>query len=80
MISDCEMRYRLHRCLIRQQKYQEAVGVLESIADRARTPKVRAALARLYASQEHSAGGGSSTTRRRPPSNALANYRLVCGV
>lgn len=76
MTSESDIRFRLHQCLMRQGKHQEAMGVLESIPDQQRTPKVRAALGRLYANEERR--NANLTQQRRSGkviSNALLNYK-----
>ncbi|EJW86037.1 TPR Domain containing protein [Wuchereria bancrofti] len=46
--SEADLKYRLHRCLLKQRKREEAMGVLGSIAEEEMTPKVISALARLH--------------------------------
>uniref|UniRef100_A0A0R3RFB4 TPR_REGION domain-containing protein n=1 Tax=Elaeophora elaphi TaxID=1147741 RepID=A0A0R3RFB4_9BILA len=46
--SEAELKYRLHLCLLRQRKREEAMGVLGSIAEEEMTPKIISALARLH--------------------------------
>ncbi len=47
-ITEAEVKFRLQKCLRGQEKYQEAIGVIESIPVRNRSPKIKAALATLY--------------------------------
>ncbi|VDK84935.1 unnamed protein product [Litomosoides sigmodontis] len=37
--SEVELKYRLHRCLLKQRKREEAMGVLGSIVEEEMTPK-----------------------------------------
>ncbi|VDD88020.1 unnamed protein product [Enterobius vermicularis] len=45
---EVELKYRLYGCLMKQNKKEEAMGVLGTIAEQDMTPKVKAALARLH--------------------------------
>lgn len=38
--NEAELKYRLHRCLLKQHKREEAMGVLGSIAENEMPPKV----------------------------------------
>uniref|UniRef100_A0A914UQF3 Anaphase promoting complex subunit 7 n=1 Tax=Plectus sambesii TaxID=2011161 RepID=A0A914UQF3_9BILA len=78
LTSEADIRFRLHQCLMRQGKHQEAMGVLESIPDQQRTPKVRAALGRLYANEERRNANLSQQRRSgKVISNALLNYKRL---
>lgn len=46
--NEAELKFRLHRCLLKQGKREEAMGVLGSIPEEEMTPKVKSALARLH--------------------------------
>uniref|UniRef100_A0A915PQU8 Uncharacterized protein n=1 Tax=Setaria digitata TaxID=48799 RepID=A0A915PQU8_9BILA len=46
--TEAELKFRLHRCLLKQRKREEAMGVLGSIVEEEMTPKVISALARLH--------------------------------
>ncbi|VDN03502.1 unnamed protein product [Thelazia callipaeda] len=46
--TEAELKFRLHRCLLKQDKREEAMGVLGSIAENEMTPKAISALARLH--------------------------------
>ena len=75
--TEAEIRFRLHKCLVKQEKYPEAVGVLESIKDRLRTPKIRAALARLHGAEERRTA--ALTQLPKNSSTSLDNYKLAHG-
>lgn len=40
--NEAELKFRLHRCLLKQGKREEAMGVLGSIPEEEMTPKVSA--------------------------------------
>ncbi|XP_077996045.1 anaphase-promoting complex subunit 7-like [Glandiceps talaboti] len=46
--NEVDVKYRIHECHCRLKRLKEAVGVLESIPAKHRTPKVNMALAKLY--------------------------------
>lgn len=46
--TETEVKYRLHVCLVKQSKFKEAVGLLESIPAKQKNAKINAALAELY--------------------------------
>lgn len=48
IISDVEVKYKIHLCCMKQNLKHSAVEVLESIQARLRTPKVNMALGNLY--------------------------------
>ncbi|KHN73620.1 Anaphase-promoting complex subunit 7, partial [Toxocara canis] len=72
--NEAELKYRLHRCLLKQGKREEAMGVLGSIAEEDMTPKVKSALARLYSvidAREQKSSGVQTAA------NAIAYHRKV---
>uniref|UniRef100_A0A0N5ALW1 TPR_REGION domain-containing protein n=1 Tax=Syphacia muris TaxID=451379 RepID=A0A0N5ALW1_9BILA len=70
---EAELKYRLYCCLMKQNKKEEAMGVLGSIPEHDMTPKVKAALARLHSLLDvREQKNGSETT-----SNALLLHKKV---
>lgn len=48
IVSDIDLKYKLHICCIKMKQPQNAIDVLQSIAARTRTPKINMALGNLY--------------------------------
>lgn len=51
--SDTEVRFRYHKCLVKEKKYEEALAVLAKIPSNQHIPKVRYAMAKLLAGKDH---------------------------
>ncbi|XGW28921.1 hypothetical protein V3C99_008600 [Haemonchus contortus] len=51
--SDTEVRFRYHKCLVKEKKYEEALAVLAKIPGHQYIPKVRYAMAKLLAGKDH---------------------------
>ncbi|EPB78798.1 tetratricopeptide repeat protein [Ancylostoma ceylanicum] len=51
--SDTEVRFRYHKCLIKEKKFEEALAVLAKIPGHQYIPKVRYAMAKLLAGKDH---------------------------
>ncbi|ETN80391.1 tetratricopeptide repeat protein [Necator americanus] len=51
--SDTEVRFRYHKCLVKEKKYEEALAVLAKIPGHQHIPKVRYAMAKLLAGKDH---------------------------
>ncbi|VDL74615.1 unnamed protein product [Nippostrongylus brasiliensis] len=51
--SDTEVRFRYHKCLVKEKKYEEALAVLAKIPGNQCIPKVRYAMAKLLAGKDH---------------------------
>lgn len=48
MLTPTEIRYRWHKSLLKEDKVEEAIRVLESVPDDQSVPKVKYALAKLH--------------------------------
>uniref|UniRef100_A0A915KWI9 Uncharacterized protein n=1 Tax=Romanomermis culicivorax TaxID=13658 RepID=A0A915KWI9_ROMCU len=48
LTSESDVKYKLHICLLKQAKFKEALGVLESIPKDKRTPKINVALGQAF--------------------------------
>uniref|UniRef100_A0A915JQV6 Uncharacterized protein n=1 Tax=Romanomermis culicivorax TaxID=13658 RepID=A0A915JQV6_ROMCU len=48
LTSESDVKYKLHICLLKQAKFKEALGVLESIPKEKRTPKINVALGQAF--------------------------------
>ncbi|KAJ8042906.1 Anaphase-promoting complex subunit 7 [Holothuria leucospilota] len=46
--SEIDVRYKIHKCLVKLKNYREAITTLEAIPAKLRKPKVNMALAKLY--------------------------------
>ncbi|KJH52655.1 tetratricopeptide repeat protein [Dictyocaulus viviparus] len=51
--SDTEVRFRYHKCLVKEKKFEEALAVLAKISGHQYIPKVRYAMAKLLAGKDH---------------------------
>lgn len=48
MVSDIEIKYKLHVCFVKQKQYQKAIEMLQSVPTRSRTAKINMALGNLH--------------------------------
>ncbi|MFH4977430.1 hypothetical protein AB6A40_004139 [Gnathostoma spinigerum] len=71
-----ELKFRLHKCLLKQNKREEAISVLGSISEVNMPVKVKASLARLYAVSGKPDKRSSATQATR---NSLIYYKKVVG-
>ncbi|XP_042903063.1 anaphase-promoting complex subunit 7 [Parasteatoda tepidariorum] len=46
--SEVDVKYKAHLCLVNQKQFSQAIGILESISAKQRTPCVNMALAKLH--------------------------------
>ncbi|KAJ1374810.1 Anaphase-promoting complex subunit 7 [Parelaphostrongylus tenuis] len=51
--SDAEVRFRYHKCLVKEKKFEEALAVLAKISGHQYIPKVRYAMAKLLSGKDH---------------------------
>ncbi|KAE9421231.1 hypothetical protein Angca_004868 [Angiostrongylus cantonensis] len=51
--SDTEVRFRYHKCLVKEKKFEEALAVLAKISGHQYIPKVRYAMAKLLSGKDH---------------------------
>lgn len=48
LVSDVDIKYKVHLCCLKLKHHQRAMEILQSINARARTPKINMALGNLY--------------------------------
>uniref|UniRef100_A0A1I7WN58 Small ribosomal subunit protein eS28 n=1 Tax=Heterorhabditis bacteriophora TaxID=37862 RepID=A0A1I7WN58_HETBA len=60
--TDADVRFRYHKCLVKEKRFEEAIGVLAKIPESQASSKVRYAMAKLLATRDQKTIGPSNAT------------------
>jgi hypothetical protein len=79
LLHPAEIRFRMHKALLREGKEADAIKCLEAVTKADVTPKILFALARLHTTQRKSLRGSSSTSAisAAPGTRVINHFKLV---